>query len=414
VSKFSTRNPAHENALYERLRKDAEAEHISLGHRMAGRLNFPRRVSTAYYNAAVWRLYNTFADAVAQSVKEYGLQASVHVLKADGGTMPLSLSRERPVESILSGPAASVMGIMALSQPAEDCAILDIGGTTTDIAVFAEGSPVMERHGITLGSYPTLVRALKTVSIGIGGDSRVRIVDRRPVVGPDREGPPMAKGGSKPALMDAFNYLGVTSFGDRDASRTGIEKLAALWDMFPDKLARAAVDYAVRAVNDAVEDMVWDLNQRPVYTIHELLEGREVRPRRLYLMGGPAKAFQKELARVSDKDVTVPKNYGVANAIGAALTRTTMELELFADTEKRLLFIPNLGLEKQISARYSLEDAEKEARERLKERMRELGVYDPEAEAEITESESFNMVDLFGGGGRNIRVKCQVLPGIAR
>jgi N-methylhydantoinase A/oxoprolinase/acetone carboxylase beta subunit len=338
----------------------------------------------------------------------------VHVLKADGGTMPLSLSRERPVESILSGPAASVMGIMALSQPAEDCAILDIGGTTTDIAVFAEGSPVMERHGITLGSYPTLVRALKTVSIGIGGDSRVRIVDRRPVVGPDREGPPMAKGGSKPALMDAFNYLGVTSFGDRDASRTGIEKLAALWDMFPDKLARAAVDYAVRAVNDAVEDMVWDLNQRPVYTIHELLEGREVRPRRLYLMGGPAKAFQKELARVSDKDVTVPKNYGVANAIGAALTRTTMELELFADTEKRLLFIPNLGLEKQISARYSLEDAEKEARERLKERMRELGVYDPEAEAEITESESFNMVDLFGGGGRNIRVKCQVLPGIAR
>ena len=120
VAKFSTRNPAHEDAMAEVIREvfsDGPEPVIALGHRLSGRLNFPRRIATAYWNAAVWTLHNRFADAVEASLKDMGIDAPAYLLKADGGAIPLSVSRERPVEALLSGPAASVMGMMALNTP---------------------------------------------------------------------------------------------------------------------------------------------------------------------------------------------------------------------------------------------------------------------------------------------------------
>ena len=111
VAKFSTRNPAHEDAMAEVIREvfsDGPEPVIALGHRLSGRLNFPRRIATAYWNAAVWTLHNRFADAVEASLKDMGIDAPAYLLKADGGAIPLSVSRERPVEALLSGPAASV------------------------------------------------------------------------------------------------------------------------------------------------------------------------------------------------------------------------------------------------------------------------------------------------------------------
>ncbi len=413
VSKFSTRNPAHELAMKQAIGNDADF--VTLGHRMSGLLNFPRRISTAYYNAAVWRTYNAFADAVEQSLKDYGLASipSVNVLKADGGTMPLELSRQVPVESILSGPAASVMGVIALCDVSQDAVILDIGGTTTDIAIFASGSPLIENRGIEVGSYPTLVRALKTRSIGIGGDSRLHVVEGRVYVGPEREGPAMALGGQRATLIDVCNYLGHSEIGDVQASRQGMEQLASLWDIAADKLAADALEYAIQTIKKAVDDLIWELNARPVYTIHELLAGHVLKPTRVYCMGGPAKTLQSFLARAFELDVEVPENFAVANAVGAALTRTTMELELFADTFKRRMLIPQLGVEQEIPKSYTLEQAELEVRTRLKDYLAEVqaGDYDLD-QLDLIEGSSFNMVDYYRGTGRNIRVKCQLQPGI--
>ncbi len=80
-----------------------------------------------------------------------------------------------PVETILSGPAASVMGILVSAIFSTDSVVLDIGGTTTDIAVFASGALFIEPDGIALDGRATLVRALRTRSIGIGGDSLLRV-----------------------------------------------------------------------------------------------------------------------------------------------------------------------------------------------------------------------------------------------
>ncbi len=426
VGKFSTRNPAHETAMGEALGARGGGEparggspascgcgdFVSLGHRLSGQLNFPRRVATAYYNSAVWRVYNRFADAIEQSAREFGITAPIHILKADGGTMPLAVSRELPVESILSGPAASVMGIIALCDIREDCVILDIGGTTTDIAVFACGSPVIEKDGIEVGSYPTLVRALKTRSIGVGGDSRLHVAAGAVRVGPERAGASMAMGGTRPTLIDALNFRGLAAVGDVAASARGIRELAGLWDLYPERLADDAIAEAVARIRAAVSDLVDEVNARPVYTIMELLQGKVVDPAAVYLMGGPAKVMQPLLAPALGKRVEVPDDFAVANAIGAALTRTTAELELFADTEKGVLFIPTLGVERKTGRGFDLERAKADARDALLEHLASLGVTGGEAAVEVVEASSFNMVGDYGTVGRNIRVKCQVRPGI--
>lgn len=410
VGKFSTRNPQHERRLGEKLMECGDF--VSMGHRISGQLNFPRRVATAYYNSAVWRVYNAFADAIEVAARELGLTAPIHMLKADGGTMPLAVSREMPVESILSGPAASVMGIIALCDIREDCIILDIGGTTTDIAVFAAGAPVIERDGIDVGSYSTLVRALRTHSIGIGGDSRLHVAAGAVRVGPERLGPSMAQGGAQPTLIDALNFRGHAAVGDVQASMRGIRELASLWDMFPQRLADEAIRTAVRRIADAVDELLSAINSRPVYTIMELLKERKLDPMRVHVMGGPAEVMRPLLATALGRRVDVPSEYAVANAIGAALTRTTAELELFADTEKGELFIPTLDIQRKVGPRYNLDEARRDARDALLGHLASLGVAGSEAEVDVVEASSFNMIDDTGTTGRNIRVKCQVRPGI--
>ncbi|HPJ35050.1 MAG TPA: hydantoinase/oxoprolinase N-terminal domain-containing protein, partial [Spirochaetota bacterium] len=97
VSKFSTRNSAHEDKIADEIGNDAD--YITLGHELSSQLSFPRRVATAYYNSAVWRIYNTFIDAITGALKNLGIEAPVNILKADGGTMPLEVSKKMPVES---------------------------------------------------------------------------------------------------------------------------------------------------------------------------------------------------------------------------------------------------------------------------------------------------------------------------
>jgi N-methylhydantoinase A/oxoprolinase/acetone carboxylase beta subunit len=412
VTKFSTRNPDQENQIAEKIKPSSDF--ITLGHKLSGQLSFPRRIVTAYFNSAVWRLYNSFADAIVKGLDELGIGAEVNVLKADGGTMPFAFSRDIPVESILSGPAASVMGIAALCDITQDCVMLDIGGTTTDIAIFADGVPIIENEGISLQSYPTLVRALKTRSIGIGGDSIVRVRGKEITVGPDRKGPAMAAGGKEPTLVDALNCRKVISYLDTGASADGIAAMAKKAGLSAAKLAAGAFDYAVEAIRAEVQAMIDEINNRPVYTIHEMLEGKKIIPQKIYVMGGPAKAFMEKLADAFGVETVLPEHYDVANAIGAALAKTTIEIELYADTGRGELIIPNIGVRQKIASAYTVKDAERDAKKHLSAHLKEVGAAAQDADTEIIESSSFNMVDGFYTSGRDIRVKCQIKPGVIK
>ena len=123
--------------------------------------------------------------------------------------------------------------------------------------------------------------------------------------------------------MDAFNVLGASSYGDVEASRRGMADLAAANSLAPEFLAQRAVDVAVQNIVAASRALVESINARPVYTLHELLDGRRIVPKKIYLMGGPAEVMKMPVFKAFQLSVSVPKNFSVANAVGAALTRTT-------------------------------------------------------------------------------------------
>lgn len=412
VTKFSTRNPDQEQLMAQAVKDDADF--FTMGHRLSGQLSFPRRLATAFYNTSTWRVYNRFADAIEKGMEELGISAEIHFLKADGGTMPLERSREFPVESILSGPAASVMGIVGLCHITEDSVIIDIGGTTTDIAVFAEGAPLIERDGITIGGSATLVHALNTVSIGVGGDSAVSFKGGEILVGPERFGPAMAAGGTVPTLVDALNVAGSLAFRDTGKSLEGMKQLAQEAGIEPEECARRAVNAAVSAITGAVNHFVEAINEKPVYTIHEMLAGKKIQLEKVYVVGGPAEALHPLLQEAFSLDVVVPSNYEVANAIGAALARITFDIELFADTAKGTLIIPNLEVRETIDKQYNLEQAQQDAVHYLREHMKTLGAQLEEKDIEILEAVSFRMAGGFFNRGNDIRVKCQVKPASGR
>ncbi|MDD2467615.1 MAG: hydantoinase/oxoprolinase family protein [Desulfobulbus sp.] len=410
VCKFSPRNPAYENRILEELGN--KAEFVTLGHLVSGQLNFGRRIHTAYYNSAVWRTFQRFAKALTASLKGFNLEAEVNILKADGGTMPLARALELPVQSIFSGPAASVMGILATSPAREDMLMLDIGGTTSDIALFAGGEPLLEREGIAIEDRPTLVRAIHVESIGIGGDSLIKVEDGVVKTGPDRLGPCMAAGGSVPSLMDALNVLGLAAFGEVAASQSGMEQLAASHGMAIEDLANKAIAAALNAIVTKIEALVKMVNTKPVYTIHEILEDREIKPQKLIVIGGPAAVFQDLLAKRLGLAVEVPPLHGVANAVGAALTRTTSHLALTANTARGQLSVPMLGIFRSIGRGFSLQDATDEARKLLVEDLASAGVTMADNEIQITQADAFNMVEGSYTSGKNIRVVAQVRPAV--
>lgn len=417
VGKFSPRNAAHELAMAEVVR--AAGLTPVCGHSLSGELNFPRRIATTYYNAAVARIVDEFLTAVEQSLRAAGIRAPLRLLKADGGAVPAALARQEPVQSVLSGPAASVMGILALcpAVAGDACSVLlDVGGTTTDVALFAHGSPVVDRDGMSVRGRRTLVRSLASLSIGVGGDSRLSVdgtgPDARVHTGPLREGPAMAFGGTLPTLLDALNVCDAPESlsGDAAASLRGVTALAEAHGMEPAELAARAVADALDQMAAAVRALVDSVNARPVYTLAALRGLRDIAPERVWLVGGPAERLQARLAARLALPVDCPPHAAVANAVGAALTLPTAGLEVYADSGKALLRVPALELEEKLPRAATLETVRERAVALLREH---LAAHDAAgARVEVVEADLFAVLDDSGRASRDMRVRCQAVPGI--
>jgi N-methylhydantoinase A len=410
VGKFSPRNPKHELQIREILGESFD--YVVMGHRISGNLSFPRRIATAYLNAAVYPIHKRFFDAIRDSLEKRGLRIPIYVLKADGGTMGLDASLDSPGETILSGPAASVMGSFPFASESQETLVLDIGGTTTDMAILVRKAPLMDPTGTELGGYKTLIRSLKTHSIGLGGDSAVRVVDGKLTIGPDREGRAMAYGGSVPTPTDALFVLGKATRGDAEAAHRGIQTIADRLGMSVETAASLVFDTACHIILEAAAHMVEEINSKPVYTVHELLEGHKVKPSELLILGGPAPFFAFRLAALTEFEVHVVPQWHIANAIGAALARNTFEVTLYADTERGMAVAPAEGFNQSVKRDFDKQAAVELAFELLRKKCLQSAASDEELPMEVVENAEFNMVRNFRTTGRNIRVKVQVKPGL--
>jgi N-methylhydantoinase A/oxoprolinase/acetone carboxylase beta subunit len=410
VGKFSTRNPIHELKIQELLQGTVDV--VFLGHRTSGSLNFPRRIATTYLNAAVYPIHKRFYEAVEHSLKAKGLDLPIRILKADGGNMQLQASLQAPAQTILSGPAASVMGALAYASKEVASLVLDVGGTTTDMAILLDGVPLLDPVGVEIGGYQTLIRSLDTQSLGVGGDSSIRVQNGKIEIGPERLGPAMAFGGPVPTPTDALIVLNQMSTGDRSAAADGLKTIAGHLGLTVEKAAAHIFDLVCHKILDAAHKMIDRINSKPVYTVHELMEGVRVKPKEILILGGPAPCFADWFAKNSGyRTRTVPR-WTVANAIGAGLARTTCEVSLYADTEQKLATAPEEKYAMAIDATFDREQAVAKAFALLKEKALLKGANAQHLDMEVIEALQFNMVRGFYTVGKNIRIKVQVKPGL--
>ncbi len=410
IGKFSVRNPAHELAVCNVLGNNFDK--VFLSHDFSGHLNFPRRIATTYLNAAMYPTHKNFFEAVQKSLESKGLRLPIRVLKPDGGNMNLDASLAFPGHTILSGPAASVMGALPHADREKESLVMDIGGTTTDMAVLVHGVPLLDPLGIEFGGFKTIIRATETYSVGIGGDSHVRFEEGKLAIGPERLGPAMAFGGPAPTPTDALVILGKLDEGDYDKAAQGIGQIATALVMPLEETARRIFDETCRNILAAAGNMIDRINSKPVYTVHELLEAHQVLPDEILVLGGPAPYFAEQMNSLTDATVRVVPNWKVANAIGAAMARTTCEVTLLADTQLGTATAPEENYVKSIDQRFDKTAAAEMALSLLKEKATAMGANPDYLEMEVIESMQFNMVRGFYTTGKNIRIKAQVKPGL--
>ena len=410
VTKFSIRNAEQEMAIARQL--ESHFEKVFLGHRISGNLSFPRRIATTYLNAAVYPIHREFFEAVKNSLTRKGLKMPIRILKADGGNMSFEASIDTPAQTTLSGPAASVMGSIAFGPETGDALVMDIGGTTTDMAVLVDQVPLLAPQGIELGGYKTLIRSLNTHSIGIGGDSAVRIENGCIQIGPGRDGPAMAHGGPSPTPTDALVILGKTRRGSRELALKGFAPIAEQLGVSLEDAAFQVFDHTCRQILKAAEEMIERINRQPVYTVHEMQDGYQVCPTTILVLGGPAPLFAAHLETLSNYQVGVVPRWTVANAIGAALARTTCEVSLYVDTEQQIASAPEEDFVERVDRAFDRVKARQMALDLLKNKAVARGANPDHLEMEITEDLQFNMVRGFHTTGRNIRIRAQVQPGL--
>ncbi|MDR0548625.1 MAG: hypothetical protein LBI10_04335 [Deltaproteobacteria bacterium] len=408
AAKFGPKNPELELAMAEVAQEALGPDGVVLAaSRLFGRLNFARRLGGAILNGQVLKLYADFLGSLKNALKEFNLSCPVFVLKADGGVMSVDEALSRPVLALAAGPAASALGLWALAsaagdQKAEDVLMLDLGGTSLDLAVFSRGQPLLTPEGLTLAGRPTLVRGLLTHSLALGGDTDLEFINGEMVPLPRRQGPALALDPERvdlrpPTLTDALNVLGQCEVGDVSLSKKAFNRLAPGQ---AEPLAAKAVAAFLAKLKEAATTFIAAVNSQPAYTVSEFLIDYALKPTKAVVLGGPAATVAPLVAEALGAPATAPKEAATANALGAALARPTTEAELYADTATGTLSIPTLGIQKKIGARFDLEQAKATL----------LAALGPNSQ--IVAAEIFNQVSDYGDSGRVMRARAQTAPGL--
>ena len=430
-AKFGVRNPQEELSIAEELKDKYNT--ISNGSLLSGSLNFPRRTISAYFNSAVTPVFTIFKRNVEEALSIRNIKAPLHILKADGGSLPLEHMVSRPVETAFTGPAATVLGLSALGAIGEEHTVaLDIGGTTTDISLWKHGKPLMTKNGVSIREYPSAVRSFAVTSVGIGGESVVRIVAGKITVGPERVGPSVALGGTEPTLGDALIVLGYANYGDVELAVQSMEALAnslpaSLHDSStfdstnePHQLAdsitvsdvaRLIVNKALETIQHGIDEVVTAENKRPIYVVADIVNPDVFVPAQIVVVGGTAPSLGPSIGKYLNLPVTIPENAAVANAIGAALALSTIELTVHVDTKRRLLVIPELGIKQQTCTLQRVEQVVERAKEALSEEALRLGL-GKDQDIEVISIEDFPVVEGWQSMERLITVKVQLAAGV--
>lgn len=208
---FSVRNPSHEIAVKEEILSICPGMHVTCGHELSSELDAILRAATSALNAGLIPIVIDLLGSVEMVLKDRGIDVPLSVVRGDGSLVNSEWAKAHPIETIVSGPAASAVGAAFLGRASglgRGSWVVDIGGTTTDIIYLdPDGNPTISAHGASVGRHKTLIKAIDIFTIGLGGDSRV-VYDRKEddfEIGPGRVKPLCSALSENPDLSDSLN-----------------------------------------------------------------------------------------------------------------------------------------------------------------------------------------------------------------
>lgn len=313
-------NPVHEQALRRIVAERFPEIPVSLSSDILPEFREYDRAITTVMNDYVRPIMKRYLSRIEDRLKDNGVTARLHIVRSDGGLMSAAAASERPVHTVLSGPAGGVTSTMMLSRRSGFSKLLafDMGGTSTDVAVIIDGEATISRS-TEVGMFPAKVPTLDVRSVGAGGGS---IADVSELTGSLRVGPRSAgarpgpvsygRGGTEPAVSDAnvvLGYLPPVLLGgdmtlDVEAARAAVSRVGAQLGLTPEDAAKGIIDIANEVMLGALR----------VITVQRGLDPREFG---IVAFGGAGPLHANAMAELLGcYPVLVPPNPGVLCALG--------------------------------------------------------------------------------------------------
>lgn len=328
---WATENPVHERRLRELVAAAAPEVPVSVSHEVAASVGEYARMSTTAANAALRPVTRRYITRLERALTELGLRVPVLMTTVTGGVVPAEHLAERPVDALLSGPAAGVVACGQLGRRMGCRRVLsaDVGGTSFDVGLIVDGEPLMATE-LSFGGVDLRLPCLDVRSIGAGGGSIASVRFGELTVGPQSAGadPGPAcyrRGGTLPTATDADLVLGVLSSDDPFAGGLPLDRDAA---------ERAITEHVARPLGLTVTEAAWGIRQVLDSRMADLLRrvtverGHDPRTFTMLATGGSGPSHGWVLAReLGIAELVVPATATVQSALGSATSDLTVTAE---------------------------------------------------------------------------------------
>jgi N-methylhydantoinase A len=325
---FAFEDDRHERRMAELLREVGVDCELSLSSDVLPEIREYERTLATTINAALKPVMNRYLGRLETGVAEAGVPAAMRVMQSNGGVASASAARERPVNTLLSGPAAGVRGAahVAAAAGVDDVLTMDMGGTSCDVSLVRDGDPVVSTEG-QVGDYPVTVPMVDVHTIGAGGGSIAWVDEGGSLrVGPRSAGADpgpvcYGRGGREPTVTDAHLLLGRIdpgAFFERSADEATVreavrERLAEPLDLTVTEAAQGILDVA-------------NANMERALRVVSVERGHDPRDFSLVAYGGAGPLHAAELAAELDVPrVVVPRSAGVLSALGLLISDEVYE-----------------------------------------------------------------------------------------
>ncbi len=304
TSVFSPVNPEHEERAQEIAREILKDSPISVSNEI-GSIGLLERENATALNAALVPVIERTSKSITDAINDLGLNAGIYFCQNDGTLMDLDYARNYPVLTLASGPSNSIKGAAFLSE-IKDGIVVDVGGTTTDIGALKNGFPRESSSAVEIGGIKTNFRMPDLISVAIGGGSIVK-KDGKIRVGPESVG--------KDLPNKSLSFNGTTFTATDAAVRLGLADIGEKSPDISEEDAKEALSKAEEEIQEGVEKMKTERSKVPVALVG----------------GGSILVRHVEEASTVDK----PEHYEVANAVGAAISQVSGEVDKVFSLENK-------------------------------------------------------------------------------